>query len=380
MGNINLYKVEKGRSEEEFLRDSFIDIASNYHVPAEFYDCDFSDVKMEYRKFLILEMDIDIRYTAMLGFYKWGKESRGKSYLESYKWKPYNNTLTGKKTSIVLKNDSIVDKKGVDNVYNLNVAAWVSDKEKSRLSVDEQEKWEMPSKQKIDGFIHEKVEECMDIERKQIPGDTYRDLTYDYECSYKISGYTIPQYSTTCVMEGKECSIQDFAPGGFRIDFVPNIKDSKFSKGVIQNNKKISLPFIISLALLFALSSVGIAFFVGFVTSRQKPTLVALIVLIVLSVGLLVSSVTYYRIFMKRFNEFQTNNIVDSQNLKIEKLQSCLKRYNLKELSEIEKDKIVNCEFPSNNKGIGWIKTLYCLIGALTGIALLFEILLLTSF
>lgn len=364
MGSISLYKVEKGRSEEEFLRDALVETARLYQVPAEFFDCEFSDVKLEYKSFLTMEAEIDIRYQVMLGYFKWGNESRGKTALESYKWKPYSNTIRGKKSKITLK----MDNDSANDIYNKNVADWVVGKDKTLLSEEEQVGIRLPSKQEIDRHIVEQVEECMDVERKNLPGDNYRDLTYDYECSYRIVGYTIPQYSTTCKLNDKKYEMRDFAPGGFVINKVPNIKDKVFAKGAIKDNKKASIPYLVGLFLLTVLSIVGI-----YISEKTIPSIATIFLLVLSGVGLIIFCGIYFKIFNESFRDVCLNKIKENQELKIDKLQKCLSRYNLEELSASEKQKILDCEVSGKNKTLTLFSVLFGLICAFACIAIVIE-------
>lgn len=345
--NLPFYEIQAEVTPDDFFRKTLIDLAAKRFTPNNIFDSDFNPVKTVYRKYAKVDVDVDISYTASIGYdrketYK-DKEQVYNNSKGKYEYKTVQKTRTVTTWEPIDSTKSFSYSEGVcldcyDFDVNEEVKAlghafpkWVTTQTKRSYAEGKDiPSPQMPSQIQIDNIADSCIDDAVTKCSKSLPGDHYKDFSYSARSSKDVKAYIVPQYVFKYKYENNNCIIRSLA--GSEKMTTGAYPDA--SKDISSQATKRTLPLFIStfIALPVSILISLIYFFVSLNGITQSAKFFG----IVLCLGSCILAVIFGKCLQKKREEIANDIFTLYHHQKILGLKSLLKKLNLAELSNDE--------------------------------------------
>lgn len=236
------FAVERTTKSEDFFRDAIIRRYAQKTVPVDFIDRNFEPVKSEYETYFRAACDVNLTYSANIGFkrqekYKQWNNTAGR-YEEKTRtvidWQPFSGSdsgevkkfyrVGGNGDAFLLTNHKVNDSDGSLNMQEYDSATF----EKGELIVPEQSDIDRAKRSSI-AAVGTRCEE-------NLPGDVHENYTYNGLATVNnIEVYSVPTYSFGYEKDYEKYKISGFAFG--KIEAFGDIESDEHSLEDTLNKK-----------------------------------------------------------------------------------------------------------------------------------------------
>lgn len=349
--NLPFYEIQAKVSPDDFFRETLIDLATKRFTPGNIFDSNFNSVRTVYRKYAKVDVDVDISYTASIGYDK----------KETYKEKEwvYNKTKEKYEDKMVQKTRIVTEWKPLSSSKSFSYSEGIC-LDRYNYDVDEEikslehafPKWvqsqtkktyngekdipspQMPSQKQIDDIADSCIDDAVVKCKRTLPGNHYEDFSYSARRSKDVNAYIVPQYVLGYQFENKNCSIRSLA--GSEKMTTGAYPDA--SKDIFSQATKKTLPLFI--ATFIALPVSILISLIYFFVSLNGITQSAKFFGIVLCLGSCILAVILGKCLQKKREGIANDILTLYHHQKILGLKSLLKKLNLAELSNNEIEQI----------------------------------------
>lgn len=352
-GSLPFYELETIKGSDEFLRDTLVDLAKNKETPSEIFDIEYEPVKMVYRKISKIDVDVDVSYSASIGYdrketyrtkervYNREKGRYENEIVENTRivtdWEPISGSKSYSYSTGLCLDSYDFDEEGEVNSIEQVFPSWVTsqtvksfDPKKNSVSP------EMPSQKQIDDYADVCASKSVKRCKSSLPGDSIKNFNYSARESKDVKAYVVPQYVLQYELKGVKYSLKSLA-GSRRMTTGswPNA-----SNKVLAETTKETMPLIIAsfVGLLLSILTSFIFFIVSLGDAVQLKKTIGLI----LSIGFCVIAIALSVTLLMERKKIKDNIILSQQQQKITSLKVLFEKLHFSELSSDEINGIEN--------------------------------------
>ncbi len=249
---VGCFAVKRSLTSEEFARRAYIYAVSSKTSPVDVVESEFMPATHEYANILEVNADVNVTYSATIGYdrkvqYK-ELSSNGKSYVTKTKivtdWSPFSGVNSGNYTEFRALNEiNDLTESNVNNVFSSTI---LTVNKNDIISYDDAEF----EKGKLDSYGEGEIERskdgcistCAFEAKRRLPGDHNKDFSYNGTATVKkVKEYNVPVYTTKYkYKDGTEFSANAFGIGtptfwGEQVDATSDIER------VVDQDKKVSI-------------------------------------------------------------------------------------------------------------------------------------------
>lgn len=353
----NFWEIKAEKSSNEFLRESFIGLAVDTDIPKDIFQSTFDKVVTEYKSYANIGIYMIISYSVSIGY---DKTEKHKSTVRTFDpktnkyrnevdyryevvtdYKPYQGSKEFTYSEALCLDSCQVEgaQTSPDQISN-----WISKQEKCDYDSSKINNLNASEEQ-----INSVAVNCYKFSKEKIksslPGDRYKDFSSTNKYKDNVEFYIVPQYNLNYIYKNFNYKIQSIGGNSeLTIKKSPNTKKEIVS----EINKKtnilailtyISFPISILLSLIYLLPSSVLSFIYD-----KNLSFLCFVFILICAVACLFGG-----LLLKERKYIFNNIIYNQQSQKINDLKKVLNKNNLKELQDIEVEKILNFENKNEN-------------------------------
>lgn len=263
-----ILKLGKQFSEEQFMRQVYIDLSAEEKSPLDILSSKFGEIKEGEGEVLVAEMDVDITFSCMIGKNRQEQYIDRQTYYENgiqktrdvkktrtvTDWSPFQSSASGKFSATVENADKKLNFKSEERARAVYRGVFLKHNSQYE-NVDENF---IANPAAIARLQEMGKRACMG--EVKLPGDTSKDLSYSGTAKItKITKLKVPEYSVNFEYNGSGGSAKSFASGEMLCECTLPESDEKDEQAKLKKKKKLSFLIpafsLIAVAIVFTIIS-----------------------------------------------------------------------------------------------------------------------------
>ncbi len=263
-----ILKLDKQFSEEQFMRQVYIDLSAEEKSPLDILSSKFGEITEGEGEVLVAEMDVDITFSCMIGKNRQEEYIDRQTYYENgiqktrdvkktrtvTDWSPFQSSASGKFSATVENADKKLNFKSEERARAVYRGVYLKHNSQHE-NVDENF---IANPAAIARLQEMGKRACMG--EVKLPGDTSKDLSYSGTAKItKITKLKVPEYSVNFEYNGSGGSAKSFASGEMLCECTLPESDEKDEQAKLKKKKKLSFHIpafsLIAVAIVFTIIS-----------------------------------------------------------------------------------------------------------------------------